>query len=84
MSYIFNKEELAIIIDMMEKLSTKCEPKSCADLVMNSINNNPKNYGNVQVDWKVMKKFTNKIDKYEKHLKNKQLSTRQPIMDIEV
>jgi len=72
MSYIFNKEELAIIIDMMEKLSTKCEPKSCADLVMNSINNNPKNYGNVQVDWKVMKKFTNKIDKYEKELKRKE------------
>ena len=72
MSYIFNKEELAIIIDMMEKLSTKCEPKSCADLVMNSINNNPKNYGNVQVDRKVMKKFTNKIDKYEKELKRKE------------
>ncbi len=56
-------------IDMMEKLSTKCEPKSCADLVMDSINDNPKNYGNVQVSWEVMNKFTDKINKYEKILK---------------
>jgi hypothetical protein len=70
-SYTFNKEELAIIIDMMEKLSVKCEPKSCADLVMDSINDNSRNYGNVQVDWKVMNKFTDKIDKYEKMLKGK-------------
>ena len=69
MSYTFNKEELAIIIDMMEKLSTKCEPKSCADLVMDSINDNPGNYGNVQVSWEVINKFTDKINKYEKILK---------------
>ena len=73
MSYIFNKEELAIIIDMMEKLSTKCEPKSCADLVMNSINNKPKKYGGVKIDWKIMNKFTGKVfGKYEKELKRKE------------
>ena len=71
MNYTFNKEELAIIIDMMEKLSVKCKPKSCADSVMDSINNNPRNYGNVQVSWEVMNKFTDKIDKYEKILKGK-------------
>ena len=69
MKYTFNKEELAIIIDMMEKLSVKCEPKACADLVMDSINDNPGNYGNVQVSWKVMNTFTDKIDKYEKTMK---------------
>ena len=72
-SYTFNKEELAIIIDIMEKLSVKCGKrlKLTADLVMDSINDNPRNYGNVQVDWKVMNKFTDKIDKYEKILKGK-------------
>ena len=69
MSYTFNKKEVAIIIDMMEKLSVKCEQKSCANLVMDSINDNPKNYGNVQVSWEVMNKFTDKINKYEKMLK---------------
>ncbi len=69
MNYTFSKEELAIIVDMMEKLSVKCEPESCAALVMDSINDNPENYGNVQVDWKVMNKFTDKIDKYEKIMK---------------
>ena len=66
MSYTFNKKEVAIIIDMMEKLSVKCEPKSCANLVMDSINDNPKNYGNIKVDWKVINAFTDKINKYEK------------------
>ena len=36
---------------------------------MDSINDNPKNYGNVQVSWEVINKFTDKINKYEKILK---------------
>ena len=66
MSYIFNKEELAIIIDMMEKLSTKCEPKSCADLVMDSINNKPKKYTWYSIDEpniEFIPSFTKKIFK---------------------
>ena len=69
MKYNFNKKELSIIIDMMEKLSLKDnEYESCADKIIDSINDNKKNYGNVNIDWNTINNFTDKISKYEKNL----------------
>jgi len=70
MKYNFNRKELSIIIDIMQKLSLRDnEYQSCADKIIDSINDNKENYGNVNIDWNTINNFTNKINKYEKHLK---------------
>tara|TARA_A100000172_G_scaffold21447_1_gene12192 strand:+ start:223 stop:438 length:216 start_codon:yes stop_codon:yes gene_type:complete len=69
MKYNFNKKELSIIIDMMQKLSIQdLKHESCADKIIDSINDNKKNYGNVNIDWNTINNFTDKISKYEKDL----------------
>ena len=71
MKYNFNKEELSIIIEMMQKLSLQDDKhESCADKIIDSINDNKKNYGNVCIDWNTINNFTDKVNKYEKHLKS--------------
>ena len=61
--YNFNKNDLAIIGEMVSLLSKKCEPKKCGEIVIENINNNSKH--TISTDWNKVSSFIKKLEKYE-------------------
>ena len=61
--YNFNKNDLAIIGEMVSLLSKKCEPKKCGEIVIENINNNSKH--KISTDWNKVSSFIKKLEQYE-------------------
>tara|TARA_R110002020_G_scaffold458682_1_gene676224 strand:+ start:315 stop:551 length:237 start_codon:yes stop_codon:yes gene_type:complete len=61
--YNFNKNDLAIIGEMVSLLSKKCEPKKCGEIVIENINNNSKH--TISTDWNKVSSFIKKLEQYE-------------------
>ena len=61
--YNFNKYDLAIIGEMVNLLSKKCEPEKCGEIVIKNINSNPKH--KVHMSWNEISTFIKKLERYE-------------------